>query len=539
MIAYLNMCKRKITTQFLLIVLMVFVLLYTAVDGACAGWGEWLPGSMSRHRDAVAVAITAIGYGKWQGYASYKAVNHSLLEHGLSVQEEDLARVGATHYFDVMTDPKRLNVALKAASMLDAPAAQGMYYSQDEKGMAVFYIVAFAVFGISSSSWYWLYIALYSFSVLTACIAFRKRSDILLFFLAVACVHLLVANLLPTLPRQDINVVNGNRFLGIMGSVAVFHLIFLIRERQGPAMVEIIGVAIQTAIICLIVNARTSAAWLAIAVVLFWASLWFVWVSRHTRLDSYTMRPLSWPIVILALGLGVLLTHQQFGQNPAFRDGRAYGGHVFWHNLVTVLHNNPQRTQRYGIPAEYPVYDDQVSYFVFDREIAQRGEGRSKYLAGDADWVYRTSSPDLDFRWAAYDAVLHDVFWRTVREAPGYAAYSFLVEQPRSVLSMVFGGNFFRSRGLPIRIIALALILGSLLTVMNIPLPWMGYLFPLAAATLGAALPSLFAAAAELRIVEIFYMLLLDIIMGLALLVAFVERFLLQKISIRISSQQT
>jgi hypothetical protein len=214
MITCLNTYKRKITTQLLLIVLVVFVLFYTAVDGARAGWNEWLPGSMSRHRDAVAVAITAVEYGKWQGYASYRTVNRNLLEHGLSVQEEDVARVGATHYFDVMTDLKRLNIALKAASMLDAPETEGMYYSQDEKGMAVFYIIAFAVFGISSSSWYWLYIALYSFSVLTACIAFRNRSEILLFFLAVVCVHLFIADLLPTLPRQDINVINGNRFLG-------------------------------------------------------------------------------------------------------------------------------------------------------------------------------------------------------------------------------------------------------------------------------------------------------------------------------------
>lgn len=80
--------------------------------------------------------------------------------------------------------------------MIRNPAAEGMYYSQDEKGMAAFYTASFAIFGISSSSWFWLYISLYSISVFAACIAFRKRLDIIFFFLAVVCVHALVAHIL-------------------------------------------------------------------------------------------------------------------------------------------------------------------------------------------------------------------------------------------------------------------------------------------------------------------------------------------------------
>lgn len=63
--------------------LIALTLLYTAVDGFRTGWSGWLPGSMSRHRDAVAVAITAVAYGKWQGYASYHSVNRTLRESGL------------------------------------------------------------------------------------------------------------------------------------------------------------------------------------------------------------------------------------------------------------------------------------------------------------------------------------------------------------------------------------------------------------------------------------------------------------------------
>lgn len=530
MIAHLVTYQRRITTQLGLCVAIVFVLFYTAVDGARAGWANWLPGPMSRHRDAVAVAITAIGYGKWQSYASYRVVIRSLAEHGLSLQEEDLARVGVPHYFDVMMDSKRLDAAIRAASTLAAPDAEGMYYSQEEKGMAIFYTIAFAIFGISSSSWYWLYISLYSLSILIACIAFRRRSEILLFFLTVACAHLLVAGWLPKLPQQDINVINGNRFLGIMGSVAVFHLIFLILEQERPTSVQITAAAIQTTIICLVVNARGSAAWLLIAVALPWAGLWIVWVVRRTRSGFQVTRPISWPIAVLALGLGILLTHQQIQKDPAFREGAEYSGHVFWHSLVTALHNNPLRTDRYSIPADYPSYDDQVSFFVFDREIVRRGETRAKYLIGDSDWVYRTTSPEFDFRWTVYDKVLRDIFWRTVRDDPGYAAYSFLVEQPRSVLSMVFSRDLFLSPGLPNTIIIVSLTLGLLLITMNIPLRQLPYASPLTAVTLGAVLPVIITATVEFRLVEIFYMLLLDAIMGLAILVAAIGRPIFRKI---------
>ena len=521
---------RQSAMQLGLCVLIVLVLLHTALEAVWAGWYCWLPGGLSRSRDAEAVAITAVAYGKWQGYASYRAVNRTLREHGLSVQQEDLARVGATHYFDVMTDPKLLDAALKAASTLDAPAAEGMYYSQDEKGAAAFYIIAFALFGIASASWYWLYMALYSLSVLAACVAFHRRSEVLFFLLAVVCTHELVAQLLPTIPRQDLNLIHASRFLGIMASVAMFHLMFLILQRKRPTTSEIAAAALQTGIICLTVNARTSAAWLLIAVMLLWAMLWLMWLFRRARTGLQAPKPTSWPMGVLALGLAGLLLHQQFGQDPAFHDSRAQGGHVFWHNIVTTLHNNPLHTGRYGIPAEFPVYDDQVSYLLFDREVARRGEERSKYLMGDSDWVYRTSSPDLDFRWVAYDRVLRDVFVRTVASDPWYAIYSFLAQQPRSAVTIVFGRDFLRSRALLDRAPFLALIFGVLLIAANIPLRPATYVPVLAFASFGVVLPVLCAAVAELRVVEMFYILLLAAIVGVAVVAAVVGRLVLVRL---------
>ena len=521
--------RRSAVARAVLFALVALTIFYTAIDGMRAGWSDWLPGSMSRHRDAVAVAITAVAYGKWEGYASYRAVNRSLREHGLSVQEEDLVSVATKNYFDVMTDPVQFDAALKAASTLNDPAAEGMYFSQDEKGMAAFYTASFAIFGIAPSSWYWLYFMLYSVSVLAACIAFRQRLDILFFFLSVVCAHALVSHFLPMIPKQDINVVHGNRFLGILGSVAVFHLVFLIFERERPTIGKVIPALVQSVIIFFVVNARTSAYWLIIAVALFWTYLWITFWLRTRPLER---RPASWPIAFLVLIFFSMYAHQQFVQDSAFRDGRAFGGHVFWHNLVTALHNNPQRTQRFGIPAEYPAFDDQVSYFSFDQEIARRGEDRMKYLVGNADWVYRTSSPELDFRWAAYDSVLKDVFVRTVVSNPEYAFNSFVIQQPLSILRIAFDTDFIRSTPVLISTGALSIALGVLLFMLRISIRPALYVPLLALTSACSMTPALVAAAAKLRTVEIFYILLLVIIIVIAILGAFTARAAFDKVRV-------
>ena len=69
---------RKSAARACLCALILCVLLSTALEGVHSGWYRWLPGSMSRHRDSVAVAITTVAYGKWQGYASYRKVNRVL-----------------------------------------------------------------------------------------------------------------------------------------------------------------------------------------------------------------------------------------------------------------------------------------------------------------------------------------------------------------------------------------------------------------------------------------------------------------------------
>jgi hypothetical protein len=515
--------------RFALLAFIAMMLAYTVWLGMSAGWSSWLPGSMSRHRDAEAVAITAVAYGHWQGYAAYRDVNRVLRQYGLSVHQEDLARVGAKHYFEVMMDPQRLEAGLNAASALAAPASGGMYYSQDEKGMAAFFIAAFKIFGISPTSWFWLYITLYTLSVATLSVAFRARVDALFLSLVLVSAHAIAAKIIPEITLHDVSVIQGNRFLGIMGSVAMCHLMLLILLRTRPSIGQVAGAAIQAALISLAIYARTSTAWLLIGLMALWAGLWLVatlrrwWSEESSRLES---RPMFWPIAVAVVGLAALFLQDRYVQDTAYRDGRAHGAHVFWHNLTTALHNNPSRTVRYAIPADYPVHDDRVTYLLFDREIVRRGADRSRYLVGDADWIYRTTSPELDFRWEAYDSVVREIFLRTVGSDPLYAMYSFLVQQPVSALRITFGRDFLLSSKVLDSVSLIILAIAALLAGSSILRASKAYFIVLATISLSVVVPVVLAAVIELRVVELFYVLLVDTAIAATLILAWVERTL-------------
>lgn len=223
-------------------------------------------------------------------------------------------------------------------------------------------------------------------------------------------------------------------------------------------------------------------------------------------------------MAILYLGLiGGSYFHNQFVLNKTFRGPSSESGHVIWHNLITALHNNPERTKRYCIPPTMPTYDDQVGYLLLDREIARLNKNRGTYISNNNDWVYRTTASDLNFRWLAYDAVLRNVFLRTIATDPLYAIRSFLIEQPKSVIKIFVSRNFPWGKSLNVPII-LALILGAIVSSKCFQ-NTTGFLwFSVAVMWLAAIPPLLIAAVIELRIADIWFAIMLTAAMCLSLL---------------------
>jgi hypothetical protein len=219
--------------------------------------------------------------------------------------------------------------------------------------------------------------------------------------------------------------------------------------------------------------------------------------------------PAAWPLAVLVAGVAGLWLHQQVGLNPYFRTPEGQIGRVFWHNVTTALANHPDRGEHLGIPAGMLAYDDQVGYFLFDREIAARGEDRAAYLVGDRDWGYRTTDPGLDFRWGAYDLVLRDVVLRTARSEPRFVASALLKYQPLSAAKLIASPEFLRWKEILAPPIVLALLIGSVAAATG-SLGTLGRpLVAWACCGLAALGPVLVAAVVELRVVEVFFLVLL------------------------------
>ena len=510
--------------QRLLLGLIFITFLIPIYQGINSGWSSWLPGSMSRHRDAVAVAITAVAYKSWQGYASYKSINRTLLEHGLSVNKINQSKNESGNYLDVMKDSVLLQNAFFAASHIKNPESEGLYFSQDEKGMALLYIAAFLLFGIHTQSLFLLFFTIYGVSLLIICISFYKDSAILFFILCITSAINLTANLLPLLPQQDINVIFGNRFLGILAIVPMIHLMLLTVEKVQIKIIGIIFLLIQVLLIYILINARTSILWVLISYAIFY----IIYILAKSYLKIPTIQrikkgSLLVPIFLL-IGFFSYQAHQTLGVNSAYFDGRENGSHVFWHSLLTAIHNNPERNIKFDIPDSFPIYDDQVSYYLFYKEIGASKNREDLYLRNDSDWVFRTTSPKLDFKWDRYDQVLKTVAIRTFKTEPLYSIRSLLFEQPKSLLKLLFGSSFYSSLFSMKFLYAYLIISFGLLISKNYSankkIILTMILFSL---TIGALIPTLFAAVAELRLAEIFCISLLDSIFILLIISSIIK----------------
>jgi len=497
-------------------VAMAAAVIFIIADGVLSGWYKWMPGPMRRHRDAIAVAVTAVAYRDWQG-GVYRSVEDTLHGYGL-----DLKNAG---FRNIMIDGDKLDEALLAASHLQGPASDGLYYPVQEGGMALFYTASFLLFGIKSDSWFWLYVSLLSISTVIAILTFHRDGTSLILIISAVCATAAVASIAPRFPQIDVISILSNRNLGLLGIVPALHLMLLMALRFRPNPIHVMGALFQAALICFIVIARASALWLVIGVIGCWVILFALHFVARVRATS-SLKSCSWPAACLAVGMLGVLAYQKHEDSAT---GSIGAQHVFWHNFATAIHNNPLRTDRYGIPATAPVYDDLISYTLFERELSARGESRSSYLRHDPDWVYRTTEPQYDLRWAAYDAIMRGIVVRTIISDPLYVTRS-TIEQVRSALTiLVTTCARLTIYAWPVAVI---LLLGGL--AVGPPPINIGTTILLSVIATAAALPVAFAAVVEFRLIEL-YVIILFVMASLGLMaLGAVSRSLLPSLFARI-----
>jgi hypothetical protein len=149
----------------LLLVLCALVLCTLTVwEGGRVGADRTLPGALARHVNGLAVAISCLSYGHCHGYTSLKSVDQALRDAGLNWKK-------ILDQIDIYHDANLINQALEWASSISDPGTAVNSMGPHEKGLALFYMLSMALFGINLSSLFYGFMLVFFVTVVLFAVA--------------------------------------------------------------------------------------------------------------------------------------------------------------------------------------------------------------------------------------------------------------------------------------------------------------------------------------------------------------------------------
>jgi hypothetical protein len=436
-------------------VLCAFVLCALTVwEGVRVGADRTLPGALTRHKNGLAVAISCLSYGHCHGYTSLKSVDQALHDAGLN-----WGKLGAV---DIYHDANLINQALQRGASISDPGVAVNSMGPHEKGLAVFYTVSMAVFGIQLSSLFYGFMLVFCITVGLFALAFFRDLLAMASLVAVCCAMYLIVPVLQEL-SPDANAVHGSRYLPLLGIVSVLHLLMLF-ERGKISPPQVVLGAGQAIVLFFVVFSRLSGAWMIAGLGLWIAARVAVSMLRNDRRRARTMayRAIV-PGALVGFALAALVLYPRFALDPQYLTQDETEYRTFWHHLLVASNFNPARPEVAGIPADYPDWGDLTAYLLFEKEIARRGETLSQYLVDDeAGWQQRASERKYDYKWGKYEGVVKSVFLRLVAEHPLYVLKSIFFYEPLAIVQELFAGQFVPPAG-AIAIVAVATAICALI----------------------------------------------------------------------------
>jgi hypothetical protein len=485
-----------------LLVLCALVLCALTVwEGIRTGADRTLPGALARHVGGLAVAISCLSYNHCHGYTSLQSVDQVLHDEGLSYEMHGRNP-------DFYRDASLINQALQRAASISNPGTAVNSMGPHEKGLALFYTLSMAVFGIELSSLFYGFMLVFSATVGLFAVAFYRDHLALASLVAVCCAMYLIVPVLQGL-SPDVNAVHGSRYLPLLGIAPVLHLLMLF-ERGKISPVQVVIAAGQAAVLFFVMFSRLSGLWMVAGL-----ALWIVARIAVSRIhsDRQSARTLAHqaivPGALVGLALAALVFYPKFALDPQYLKQDETEYRTFWHHLVVAANFNPARPEVAGIPAEdpefgpIPGYGDLIAYLLFEKEIARRGENLSQYLVDDESaWRQRTSHRRFDYKWGLYEGVVKSVFLQLVAEHPLYVLESFFLYEPLAIVKQLFTDQFVPPASAMITvavatmICALALF-GSVNIAGSGPLAWAALMF-----FAMSLLPALASGVMPLRLVE-------------------------------------
>jgi hypothetical protein len=410
----------------------------TVWEGVRVGADRTLSGALARHVNGLAIAVSCLAHGHCRGFTSLRSVNKALFDEGLNYHRSQMA--------DICHDADLINKALaQAASIPDAGTAiESM--GPHEKGLALFYELSMAVFGIKLSSLFYGFMLVFAVTVGLFAVAFYRDRLVLATLVAACSAMYLIVPVVQDL-APDINTIHGSRYLPLLGIVPVLHLLTFF-ERGTIRFLQIVIAASQALVLFFVMFSRLSGVWMVAGLALWIAGRVAVSMIRKPRGARMMASRAIVPGTLVSFVLAALIVFPKFALDPQYLKQDETEYRTFWHHLLVAANFNPARQEVVGVSSDLQGVDDMIAYLLFEREIASRGEDLSQYLIDDeTNWPQRTTHRRFDYKWGLYDGVVKDVFLRLVAEHPVYVLQSVFFYEPLAIVTQFFSGQFVPPAG--------------------------------------------------------------------------------------------
>jgi hypothetical protein len=385
-----------------------------------------------RWRESLVIALSRMQPQPLHGYVGYGSILSYFTQHGLALMGGEAYPLPTqAQRAALVADGARMNRLMKEASEVAIdPKLAPVILQGNELGLVDYTYWAFKLYGISINALVLFYFTLLFVSVALFLVTFRRSRFCLLLLMLYLAAHYFALDYAQT---RAIIAIQNSRFFPVLALLPALYLLLLVVTRARPTLALAAMAAVQTFILMFMVFCRTQTYWEILAIVLvaivvtglrplrqalFRASLWPSAIGKSV----YE----TWPAALAAAGIIMLLGYSGLAPDKAFYSAESKA-HLFWHDFFAgTVGSDPRLYAIYGY--NLPPFSDDLSYVAATHDLRGRNDGASP-IATVVDGVL-----DIDI-WksnGAYDAEMHRLYFRVVREHPWLVLRSFLIGKPQA-----------------------------------------------------------------------------------------------------------
>jgi hypothetical protein len=396
---------------------------------------EW-----GRYLFAIGAALTHTKFGIG-GFVIDDPIEQKLQIEGLTDNPKMLSALGI-EFPNNLRDDALLQRALERTRDFDVPPAPAGNYqrlrgsSGDDVGLATYASIAFYLFGLKVSAFYYAYFVLLGITIALFFLSHRDNAAAMacLALMMLAIYFLVISDLINftrEIPRYSGTPggdIKDPRFFGTIAAIPALHLLVTwTRQNYYLSRVDYVALIGQSLVFTFVLHIRWPVIWLLAALLGFWLVL----LASHPQSLKPKLHELrQWraarslgPVgVFILITIGGIVT-TNIAAHPIYRIDGDVLHHPLWHHMMSSLQWNPEWSVKY-LSTVNGVFGDAMPAEIAKQEIAK--------LPPDLQpqYVSRIGWPKNE----AIAGFARQRFFEIFQSDPWFVFHTFLIDNPRRII---------------------------------------------------------------------------------------------------------